>query len=176
MLQPDSQRGEERVATLRQKRWQDDDTGPGMLGFGEFFGPGDDQNSQEGSSYGEEEAGDKHWSPQEIIHCAKSIGVIVEGIAEGWDMLVNFVQRRESQNRIERKENKFIRKGVRELNDLNCSINYDKSKSKESEDGTAQKKGGKIQGSLPIIKLRCSHGMSLGWGGSLAQVGGERDY
>ena len=47
MLQHDSLGGKERVPTFRQN-----DTGPGMLGFGEFFGPGDDQNGQEGSSYG----------------------------------------------------------------------------------------------------------------------------
>ena len=74
MLQHDCLGEENRVPTFIQN-----DTGPGTLGFGEFFGPGDDPNSQEGGSYGEEEVGDKHWSPQKIIHCAKSIGVTVEG-------------------------------------------------------------------------------------------------
>ena len=133
MLQSNILVGDERTPTFRQEQWHDADTGPCMMGFGELSGEGDDHFSNKGSLYGEEENGDIYWSPQKIVHCAQSIEVTVEGTTDGWDPLVKFVQSRESQNRLERKGSKSTRKGARELNNLNCSINYDKTNSKETK-------------------------------------------
>eukprot|EP00268_Persea_americana_P023413 TRINITY_DN23025_c1_g2_i1.p2 TRINITY_DN23025_c1_g2~~TRINITY_DN23025_c1_g2_i1.p2 ORF type:complete len:115 (-),score=22.77 TRINITY_DN23025_c1_g2_i1:136-480(-) len=114
-----------------------------MFGFGGFSGAGEDLNSHEGSSYGEEDDGELQLTPQEIVHCAQSIGVTVEGSSDGWNPLVKVVQGRERQNRVERKGSKSMRKGVRELNNLNCSINYDKA---------IQRKGDKTKGAFPSSK------------------------
>ena len=65
---------------------------------------------------------------------------------------MKFVQSRESQNRLERKGSKSTKKGVGDMSNLNFSINYDKTKSKETEEHTIQNKGGKSQGGLPILK------------------------
>lgn len=92
------------------------------------------------------------WSPQRIVHCAKATGATVEGTTDGRDLLVKFFQSRDSQNGLDRKGSKSTRKTVSELNNLNCSINFEKTKSKETEDNTFQNKGGKSQGGLPNFK------------------------
>ncbi|XXG59147.1 hypothetical protein AAC387_Pa04g1277 [Persea americana] len=152
ILQPNSLGGEEKMITFKQEQWHADNTGRGMKAFGEFFGARDVHESHEGRSCGEEEADNMLWSPQRIVHCAKAIGVTVEGTTEGGDLLVKFVQSWDNHNGLERKGIKSTMKGVKELHNLNYSINYEKTKSKESEDNTVQDRGGKSQGGLPSFK------------------------
>lgn len=46
----------------------------------------------------------------------------------GWATIIKFSQEREERNRGEARRGKTMRKGIRELNNLGCSINYNKTK------------------------------------------------
>ena len=94
---PTKRPGIERDLTFNQKQ-RHAETGPGMFGFGGFSGAGDNLNSLKGSSFGEGEDAKAKLTPQEIIHCAKSVGVTIERSNDGWNPLVKFVQAREKEN------------------------------------------------------------------------------
>ena len=84
------------------------------------------------------------WSPLTVIHYAEAVGVTLEDSDGGWNTLVEFVQSQERQNQEEKTSRKSKRKGVRELNRLSCSINYDKAKAKEAEGKSLQMNGGGV--------------------------------
>lgn len=66
----------------------------------------------------------------------------------GWTELTKFAQRREEQNIVESGKGKARRKGVRELNSMGCSINYEKGRDQTKKIPNEGKKGRKNQGDL----------------------------
>lgn len=70
---------------------------------------------------------------QEHQSCGKEIGVSVDEDKIGWAMLIKFAKEREELNRGEERRGKTKKKGIREINNLGCSINYEKTKEREGE-------------------------------------------
>lgn len=68
------------------------------------------------------------WILGKIIECWTTVGVMVDHIPGGWDSVVKFAVDRERPNREEIFNSKPKMKGVRELQNLSSSINYNKSR------------------------------------------------
>lgn len=67
-----------------------------------------------------------HWLPKRVVRCGKAIGVTMEELKGRWASSIEYAQSREKHNQTKIRKRNFKRKGERELNDLCCSINYNK--------------------------------------------------
>lgn len=68
---------------------------------------------------------------QEHESRGKKIEVSVDEDKGGWAMLIKFAKEREALNRGEERRGKTKKKGIREINNLGCSISYEKTKERE---------------------------------------------
>lgn len=80
------------------------------------------------------------------------LGELSMNLAEGGLSYHNLRRGGKNKTRHNRGIGKAKRKGVRELNSLWCSINYEKSKGQKVEMQSEGKKGRKIQGDLSQSK------------------------
>lgn len=70
---------------------------------------------------------------QEHESRGKGIVVSVDDDKGGWATLIKFAKEREELNRGEERRGKTKKKGIREINNLGCSMNYEKTKEREVE-------------------------------------------
>ena len=80
---------------------------------------------------GELHATNREWVSHRIVQCGKAVGVTVDESKGGWAPVIDFAQCREDQNRSDKRTCKTRKMGLRELNSLCCSINYEKAKEQE---------------------------------------------
>lgn len=96
------------------------------------------------------------------MQCGKAVRVMVDHCPEGWKGVVRFVEDRERQNREELLGSRPKNKGVRELQKLESSINYEKIGESKAENHSSSR-GGRKGGIGSCFKRRCCPGICAVW-------------
>lgn len=81
------------------------------------------------------------WIQEKIVQCGKVVGVSVDSCQGGWDDVIRIAANREKLNRAELTSAKSRKQGMRELQKLPSSINYEKLKvGKQNQESVSRAK------------------------------------